>query len=838
MNVCPTCQRTHADDIAFCPHDGTRLQQTADVLPAGHRFNDQYEIEMLVAETPNGTVYRVFDIKLGCRVALKIFNPDVWREVEGERQRFRLKLRDASGFQHPNAARIHQVTDHFMVMEWVEGQTLDEAMRQRGRFTPREALKLLKPVAHVLDAARERGLGCEFLTPADVMLKRAEDNSTSVTLLPSIFTRRFAGSDTGRRSNPPDSKTEAAPVWPYVAPELRAGAASPEDEARAQVYSLGVIAYELLCGRKPFAAQTAGENAERETTASSPRPLTELAPGVPPAVARAVARALAETFVNRPATARAFVFELQVGINSRLKGYSQLQVTESAFEDITGEASSGNRQGADIQTESSENYFPGADVTASRSVEEAVEDAVGEKPLHLDENVQFTVYQPEAIAPTRWYTLLAFAHLSKRRADAPPDEPEPLAEVRRIAERVLADQPAEYDASKQNSLHAVPRAGEITFVPEMEGCEFNPPRQSFLWQKSVHKVEFELRATQSLEGRVARGRMTVFLGSLILADVPLVVRVDSTTTTARESSQRDVPPPVAQSAAPYRKIFPSYSHKDREVVEQIEQHVHALGDKYLRDVSELRAGQDWQRWMRDAIREADVFQLFWSHNSMRSGYVREEWEYALSLGRANFVRPTYWEFPLPESPTENLPPAELRRLHFQYLQASNIAQHPAHVEDDTPDAEEQQEFDAPPAAEQGQERAAPSAAAPSRAGREVWCPTCGAPGSDAHVFCKGCGTRLDTRTHTPVQAATSAAQPTGDAFEVFRQKQESASEHYSTSPLQPMPVSSAAAPSPAAAAASSSSDQSGRAMLWIGLVLCLCLLVALAFGLFLLLYLL
>src|SRR5205085_1026990 len=119
------------------------------------------------------------------------------------------------------------------------------------------------------------------------------------------------------------------------------------------------------------------------------------------------------------------------------------------------------------------------------------------------------------------------------------------------------------------------------------------------------------------------------------------------------------------------KIFASYSHRDREIVEQIEHHIQALGDKYLRDVTELRSGQDWQRWMKDAISEADVFQLFWSHNAMRSAYVREEWEYALAL-----ARPIYWETPLPESPTENLPPEELRRLHFQHLRPS-MSTHPA-----------------------------------------------------------------------------------------------------------------------------------------------------------------
>ena len=67
------------------------------------------------------------------------------------------------------------------------------------------------------------------------------------------------------------------------------------------------------------------------------------------------------------------------------------------------------------------------------------------------------------------------------------------------------------------------------------------------------------------------------------------------------------------------------------------------------------------------IEEANVFQLFWSHNAMRSQFVRQEWEYALSLRRPEFIRPTYWETPFPEAPETGLPPEHLRRIHFHFI---------------------------------------------------------------------------------------------------------------------------------------------------------------------------
>jgi len=207
----------------------------------------------------------------------------------------------------------------------------------------------------------------------------------------------------------------------------------------------------------------------------------------------------------------------------------------------------------------------------------------------------------------------------------------------------------------------VPHEAEITFLPEIPGFEVNPPRRTFLWLESVHREEFRIRAGPETEGRQVRGRMSVFWGSILLAEVSLAIRVDSRLAGVAP------PPPERAASRPFRNIFPSYSHRDAVIVEEFERYARTLGHRYLRDVHELRAGEVWNDRLKDLIQKADVFQLFWSWNALRSRYVEEEWRYALSLGRANFVRPTYWEDPLPEEPGRSLPPDELRRLHFQLL---------------------------------------------------------------------------------------------------------------------------------------------------------------------------
>src|SRR5690606_14728738 len=146
--------------------------------------------------------------------------------------------------------------------------------------------------------------------------------------------------------------------------------------------------------------------------------------------------------------------------------------------------------------------------------------------------------------------------------------------------------------------------------------------------------------------------VSVYLGSLLVADVPLQLRVSSDAPLAADVER--------VSAPAYRKIYAAYCRRDERVVAQLEALAAAFGDAYLTDLIELRAGEQWSQRLAEMIREADVFQLFWSKGAMSSPFVRGEWEYALALGRPEgFIRPVYWETPRPEAP--GLPPPSLDR---------------------------------------------------------------------------------------------------------------------------------------------------------------------------------
>jgi serine/threonine protein kinase len=300
---------------------------------------------------------------------------------------------------------------------------------------------------------------------------------------------------------------------------------------------------------------------------------------------------------------------------------------------------------------------PVASVTGSSAVDED-EPQVRHDAEVLDDDVQFTVYRPHRIDPGRWYRLLAFAHKSEPFVDDTLGPIDPLEQVRTEAAARLGDSLDEYATTSDDSSQDLPRGSTLTFVPNVDGIEFNPDSRSFRWLEPVHQEEFHMRASPALDGRRARGTLAVYFGSILIAEVNLSIKV---------GGPQAEPSAGAEHAKPFRRIFVSYSHRDLAVVEQVETFLSIVGDEFMQDIRDLRAGEVWQERIAEMIRSADIFQLYWSNNSMRSEFVQREWMYALSLRRPYFIRPTFWEQPLPALPELDLPPEALRRLHFSYL---------------------------------------------------------------------------------------------------------------------------------------------------------------------------
>ena len=277
-----------------------------------------------------------------------------------------------------------------------------------------------------------------------------------------------------------------------------------------------------------------------------------------------------------------------------------------------------------------------------------------------EENVQFTVYRPATLAVGHWQRMLVFTHIDEN-PDQSSEQNTPAQEVAQRAQRLLADELETYRQLAADSQFPIPRESEITLVPDIPHITFNPPRRSFVWATDlrVHDESFLLRAPSELAGSLARGRLSIFLGHLLVADIAINFRIEPAVSSLAPSESLW----TQSSARPFRKVFASYSHHDAQIVEAMEHHVKALGYDYLRDIVHLRSGQTWNDRLLEMIKEADIFQLFWSSNSARSSHVEREWRYALALSREAFIRPAFWEVPMP------LPPQPLQDLHFYRLPA-------------------------------------------------------------------------------------------------------------------------------------------------------------------------
>ena len=286
----------------------------------------------------------------------------------------------------------------------------------------------------------------------------------------------------------------------------------------------------------------------------------------------------------------------------------------------------------------------------------------------VDNDVRFTVYRPQALAPGVWASLLVFAHKTDLVIEPGQPPVDPSKQVEAMARAHFGDAPVR--SAAEDARSEVFRGARLRITVDLPGLRCNPGEAELDWWEPVHQVVFRLLAGPDLVGSVVRGAVRVWCGPLLLGEVSLAIGVTA-------SASGPPAPSVTESAQRYRKIFPSYSHDDQAIVADFAKVVRALGDEYLQDVLTLRSGERWQTRLPELIEQADVFQLFWSSNSMRSPYCQQEWEHALALGRPLFVRPVYWEDPMPEDPAMGLPPVALRELHFIKYDA-----HPAR--EDTP----------------------------------------------------------------------------------------------------------------------------------------------------------
>jgi eukaryotic-like serine/threonine-protein kinase len=265
----------------------------------GEVLADRYEVEELVGAGGMSSVYRAHDRLLDRKVALKVMHQHYGEDPEYV-ERFRREARSVAALSHPNVVTVIDRGEHegrqFIVFEYVDGENLKQLIQRRGPAPVATALELAKQIAQALSFAHQQGLVHRDVKPQNVLLNG--DGAAKVTdfgIARSIDVKHGV-TQTGTVLGTSD----------YIAPEQAQGQSV---DAQTDVYSLGVVLYELLTGEVPFPGESFVAVAMRHIN-EPPPPVRDKRPDVPPRVEAAVQRAMAKDPADRFASMGEFSAEL------------------------------------------------------------------------------------------------------------------------------------------------------------------------------------------------------------------------------------------------------------------------------------------------------------------------------------------------------------------------------------------------------------------------------------------------------------------------------------------------------------------------------------------------
>ena len=276
------------------------------------RLGDRYELGEPLGRGGMAEVLEGRDLRLGRRVAVKILRPDLAKDPAFQ-SRFRREAQSAASLNHPNIVAVYDTGEDilgdesasvvvpYIVMEYVDGQTLRQLLASGRRLLPERALEITAGVLAALDYSHRHGIVHRDIKPANVMLTRTGD----VKVMDFGIARALADASA--------TMTAASAVMgtaQYLSPEQARGEVV---DARSDLYSTGCLLYELLTGRPPFTGDSPVSVAYQHVS-ENPLPPSQVDPAVPPALDALVMKSLAKSPDDRYQTAADFRSDVEPAI--------------------------------------------------------------------------------------------------------------------------------------------------------------------------------------------------------------------------------------------------------------------------------------------------------------------------------------------------------------------------------------------------------------------------------------------------------------------------------------------------------------------------------------------